>query len=100
MVLIGSGTAGRKWIKYEIKKAWDDGKGVLGVHIHNLKDVLGNQSLKGRNPFEDFTISGRALSSIVQAYDPPYWTSTDVYDYIKKNISAWVETAISIRNSS
>ena len=28
IVLIGAATAGRKWIKYEIEKSWNDGKGV------------------------------------------------------------------------
>jgi hypothetical protein len=32
VVLVGSNTASRKWVKYEIKKAWEEGKGVLGVH--------------------------------------------------------------------
>ena len=31
IVLIGSQTSGRKWINYEIGKAWDDGKGLLGI---------------------------------------------------------------------
>ncbi len=35
---------------------------------------------------------------IVKAYDPPYSRSTTVYDYIAKNLEAWVEEAISIRN--
>ncbi|MCL6614143.1 MAG: TIR domain-containing protein [Firmicutes bacterium] len=101
VVLIGSATAGRKWINYEIKKAWNDGKGVVGIYIHNLKDKDGNQSSKGRNPFEDFTMKrdSRKLSDIVKAYDPPYTTSTDVYDYIKKNLVDWVEEAIQIRNN-
>jgi hypothetical protein len=99
IVLIGTNTAGRKWIKYEIKKSWDDGKGVLGIYIHNLEDNNHRQSSKGRNPFEDFTVRSKDLSSIVRAYDPPYWKSTDVYAYIKNNISDWVEEAISIRNS-
>ena len=33
IVLIGTNTAGRKWIKYEIKKSWNDGKGVLGIWL-------------------------------------------------------------------
>jgi hypothetical protein len=39
------------------------------------------------------------LSSIVGAYDPPYWDSSSVYQYIDDNIASWVETAISIRAS-
>jgi hypothetical protein len=101
VVLIGSTTAGRKWINYEIEKAWNDGKGVLGIYVHNLKDASGKQTSKGRNPFDDFTMKrdGEKLSSIVKAYDPPYTTSTYVYDYIKDNIEKWVEEAIAIRKN-
>jgi hypothetical protein len=98
VVLIGSQTAGRKWVNYEIEKGWNRGKGVVGVYIHNLKDLFGNQSYKGANPFAGFTIDGTSLSSIVKAYDPPYTTSTDVYDHIKKNLEGWVEEAIRIRS--
>lgn len=82
-------------------QTWNDGKGVLGIYIHNLKDVDGNQATKGRNPFEDFTMKrdNQKLSSIVKAYDPPYSTSTYVYDYIKDNVKSWVEEAISIREN-
>ncbi|MCB1194365.1 MAG: TIR domain-containing protein [Leptospiraceae bacterium] len=97
IVLIGSDTAGRKWINYEIQKAWDDKKGVLGIYIHNLKDSAGNQSSKGKNPFDVFTIGDRKMSSIVKAYDPPYSVSNSVYDHIKKNLSIWIEESISIR---
>lgn len=99
VVLIGAETAGRKWIKYEIKKAWTDKKGVLGIYVHNLKDSSGGQSTKGVNPFEDFTIgaSSNKLSTIVKAYDPPYSTSTSVYKHINDNLAAWIEMAIEIR---
>ncbi len=97
IVLIGSKTAGRKWINYEIEKAWNDGKGVVGIYIHNLKDRHLRQASKGKNPFNDFTVNGRTLSSIVKAYDPPYKRSTNVYNYIEDNIEGWVEEAIRIR---
>ncbi|MBD3340065.1 MAG: hypothetical protein GF353_13205 [Candidatus Lokiarchaeota archaeon] len=99
IVLVGTNTAGRKWINYEIKKGWNTGKGVLGIHIHNLKDKDGNQSLTGNNPFTGFTVGDDKikLSSIVKCYDPPYSTSTNVYCYIKENIVDWIEEAIEIR---
>ena len=102
IVLIGADTARRKWINYEIIKGWNDGKGVLGIYIHNLKDSEGKQSSKGANPFAsiDYGNTGKMLSSIVKAYDPPYSTSTDVYDYIKENLANWVEEAITIRNNA
>lgn len=101
VVLIGKNTAGRKWIKYEIEKSWNDGKGVLGIYIHNLKNAKGDKTDKGRNPFEDFTMERdkKKLSSIVKAYNPPYSGSQNVYDYIKKNLADWIETAIDIRDN-
>ena len=99
VVLVGAATAGRKWIKYEIKKSWDDGKGLLGIFVHNLKNKDGEQSVKGRNPFEDFTVGPdkTEMSRIVKAYDPPFSTSTYVYDHIKENLFNWVEEAVKIR---
>ncbi len=96
IVLIGANTADRKWINYEIKKGWKDGKGLLGIHIHNLKDQYGNKSTKGSNPFTGFTVGDdkKKLSSIVKTYDPP----NDVYNHIKENIVDWIEKAIKIRN--
>jgi len=100
IVLIGANTAGRKWINYEIKKAWSDKKGLLGIHVHNIKDVNSAQATKGGNPFLWVPVSGGGnLSSIVKTYDPPYTTSTDVYNYIKTNLSGWIETAVSNRNN-
>ena len=97
VVLIGSNTSGRKWIKYEIQKAWNDGKGLLGIHIHNLQDRNGNQSAKGANPFYSLSLNGTRLSSIVKTYDPPYKRSTNVYAYVAKDIADWAEEAIRIR---
>jgi len=100
VVLIGSGTAGRKWVDYEIGKAWNDKKGLVGVYIHGLKNLGGEQANKGANPFAGFTVGEqkKALSSIVKAYDPPYTSSKSVYDHIKSNLANWVEEAIEIRN--
>ena len=101
IVLIGKDTADRKWVRYEIKRAWNEGLGVLGVYIHGLKDQDGNQSKKGRNPFESFSFKdGRKLSQVVKVYDPPYEYSKTVYDYIKGNIAKWTEDAINARKEA
>ena len=101
VVLIGAETSGRKWINYEIEKTWNDGKGLVGVYIHNLKDFSSNQTSQGGNPFGTFKMSkdGTSLANIVKTYNPPYYTSTDVYNYIKSNIDAWVEEAVRIRGN-
>lgn len=100
IVLIGTNTSKRDWVKYEIEKSWNLGKGVLGIYIHKLKDSFGKQSIKGENPFNNFTINGKKMSAIVKAYDSPYLTSTYVYNHIKDNIENWIEEAIEIRDSN
>jgi len=38
VVQIGTDTAGKKWIKYEIESSHKKGNGMLGIYIHNIKD--------------------------------------------------------------
>ena len=38
IVLVGSNTANRKWINYEIIKSWNERKGVAGICIYGLKN--------------------------------------------------------------
>ena len=99
IVLIGSKTAERKWIKYEIKKAWNDEKGLLGIYIHMLKNANGRTALKGRNPFEDFIVGQRNLSNIVKTFGSGYTNSKNLYSHIRDNLADWVEEAISIRKN-
>lgn len=97
VVLIGTATADRKWIDYEISKAWGDGKGVVGVYVHNLLDANKTQASKGSNPFASLKLGNETLSNIVKAYDPPFTISTSVYNHIKSNLEGWVDEAIAIR---
>lgn len=50
VLLIGAKTAGRKYINYEIEKSMERGNGILGIHIHNIKDQSGNTDTKGDAP--------------------------------------------------
>jgi len=96
IVLVGEDTANRPWVKYEIKKAWEDNKGLFGIYIHNLKCPINGKSNKGQNPFDQLTFNdGSKLSSIVKCYNP---ISTDAYNDIKNNIEAWIEAAIQSRS--
>lgn len=95
VVLVGEETAQRPWVKYEIEKAWNEGKGVLGIHIHNLKCPRNGTCRKGANPFDGFTFqNGTKLSSVVKCYDPK---ATDAYNDIKDNMETWIEAAIQAR---
>lgn len=88
VVLIGEKTSERKWVKYEIERAWELGKAVCGIYIYMLEDSNGNQSKKGNNP----------LSSHIPVFESGYFSSKYIYDDIKINISDLVEKAITLRS--
>jgi len=75
-VLIGSQTASRRWVKYEIDKSIERGNGLLGINIHNIKDFAGNTDYKGTNP----------LPAGYPTYD---WVNNDGYN----NLGTWVDDA-------
>src|SRR4051812_43987808 len=50
VVCIGNGTAGRKFINYEIQKSIDRGNGILGVQIHHLKNFDSEMDTVGDTP--------------------------------------------------
>ena len=93
IVLIGTETASRPWVKYEIQKAWNDGKALLGIYIHNLNCPRNGICRKGRNPFDEFQFKdGRKLSAAVPCYDP---NPINAYRDIASNIVNWINYAIS-----
>ena len=98
VVLIGNATANRKWINYEISKAWNDGKGVVGIYIHKLENQYRQQSKKGHNPFLYVKSDGLQLSRTVKDYDHPSSISTNVYNHIMSTLADWIEEAILIRS--
>ncbi len=97
VVLVGAKTAGRKWIEYEIEKAWKAGKGLVGVHVDKLKDRDGETSAKGANPFAGFTVDGVPLTQLVTCHTPSGATSKAAYADISDNIESWIEDAIGAR---
>ena len=95
VVLIGKETSLRKWVKYEIEKAYELDKGIVGVYIHGLKDSDGYQTTQGSNPFYSvYNKDGHRLSNYIECYNPPHSTSRYVYDDIKENLSNYIERAI------
>ena len=95
VVLIGKTTSTRKWVKYEIEKAYELNKGIVGIYIHKLKDSNGNQTEKGANPFYSiYTNSGERLSKYVQCFESSYTRSQNVYNDIDEHIEDLIENAI------
>ena len=102
VVLVGSKTAGRRWITYEIEKSWNDEKGVVGIRIHGLQNQYGNTAARGKNPFDSLTFNstGAKLSSVVKCYNPAGSTSRDRYAWIQKHLANAVAEAIRIRKNN
>jgi len=76
VVLIGSETASRKWVQYEIEQSVGRGNGLLGIYIHNIKDKDGLTATRGENP----------LPAGYETYD---WINNDGYN----NLGSWVDAA-------
>lgn len=91
VVLVGFATAGRDWVKYEIRRAWETKKGLIGIYIDDLKCMVNGICLRGSNPFSEFTVNGRSLAEIVPCYAPP---ANDAYGNISRNLDGWVTTAV------
>lgn len=91
IVLIGSETTYRPWVKYEIKRAWELKKGLFGIYIHNLKCPRHGTCTKGLNPFSNWTVGNRSMADLVTCYDPNSW---DAYGDISNNLQNWVTSAI------
>jgi hypothetical protein len=97
VVLVGSSTAGRKWIDYEIKKAWELKKGLVGIRINKLLNSSGQSDVAGANPFANWNVKGNPMTNFVSLHDPVGFDSKQVYRSIADNIDAWVEAAIKAR---
>ncbi len=100
VVLIGSRTADRKYVNYEIEESHRRGNGLLGIRIHKLKNKDGETAQRGRNPFTNISATveesdflglwtnkvRKSLSQIYPVYD---WIEHDGY----RNIGTWIEEA-------
>jgi len=91
VVLVGAQTAGRPWVQYEITKAWNERRPLLGIRIHGLADSNGRTSVAGTNPFEKLRVAGGGTASgYVPLFSPGGVGSNAVYASIKQNLATWV----------
>ena len=90
VVLIGSETNSRDYIKYELQQSYARGNGMIGIYIHKVKNLFGYTSSKGSNHFGEIgkDIYGNSVyfSSTYECYD---WVTDDGYS----NLGKWIEKA-------
>jgi len=91
IVLVGSETSNRKYVKYEIERAYNNQKPIFGIFIHNLVCLRTKRTcLKGQNPFTQFNVGNKNLSEIIPCYDPP---QVNTYNFIQNNLINWINKA-------
>ncbi|SDF39466.1 TIR domain-containing protein [Dyella sp. 333MFSha] len=95
VVLIGSETSMRPWVKYEIQRALELEKPLLGIYIHNLKSGNEGVSTKGANPLGTVTFKTPAGATV----KPPVFEpkASDAYNDIEANIEKWIKAAMAQR---
>ena len=90
VVLFGAETYDRPWVRHEIKRSYELGKGMLAIDIHRVKDPQLGPDIQGKNPLDYWsaTQGGKKVpfSSIYPTYD---WVLNDGYN----NLSTWIEAA-------
>jgi hypothetical protein len=90
VVLIGAETNSRPYCIYEVQQSYARGNGLLGIYIHQIKDLSGNTSSKGSNQFGEIGKDGSGnpvfFSSAYPCYD---WVDDNGY----ANIGTWIRIA-------
>lgn len=91
IVLVSGTTAASRWVKYEITKAWNESRPLLGVRIHGLRDKEGHTATWGTNPFGEVTLKGGgSVADHVRLINPPGNDSKAIYNSIDENLEDWV----------
>jgi len=93
-ILIGTETASRPWVKYEIEQSIKRGNALLGIYIHNITCLKTRSTTsQGRNLLNNFVCQNPRIKStsgkcseFYQSYD---WVNDGGYN----NFITWVETA-------
>jgi hypothetical protein len=84
IVLISGETYERDWVLYEIAESERQGMGMLGIRVHNMKDLDGYYGTSGPNPF--------FYADVEKSYPVYDWVNDDGYN----NINRWVQSAATL----
>ena len=80
VVLIGSETAKRPYVAYEIQQSNNNRMGILGIHINGLKDEDRQPKIRGEVPYLLNSVRGKV------------YTPSSLLE-IKDKIGDWIEIA-------
>lgn len=90
VVLFGAETYNREWVRHEIKRSYELGKGLLAIDIHNVKHPQTGADYQGTNPLSYWQVERNGqkvpMSTLYSVYD---WVLDDGYT----NMPTWIEAA-------
>src|SRR5258708_7306328 len=78
VVLIGSDTWARRWVRYEIFKSLERGNQVFGIHINSIKGKDEKTKPLGPNPFNNLSLEFSGDGTLVK---PTEWKNGGWYYY-------------------
>lgn len=89
VVIIGAETSNREYVKYEIQKSYEKGNGILGIYVHQKKDLNGNTDTKGSIAFGEIGKDRYGNPVYLSNYKIYDWVDNDGYN----NMGKWIEEA-------
>ncbi|WP_027505397.1 TIR domain-containing protein [Rhodococcus sp. UNC23MFCrub1.1] len=95
IVLVGQQTSTRPWVKYEIIKAWNDRRPMVGVRIHGLSSMGTSDSI-GADPF----VAAGIGAGRIPLFDPTRRDGAGridtqaTYAQVRSNIGSWAERGV------
>ena len=90
VVLIGTRTATRDWVRYGIEKAWQDRKPLLGIYIHGLA-AGGSIGSAGPSPFEAVDrVTGVPIFNPTVRDWRGHVDPEATFDALARNLELWV----------
>lgn len=96
VVLIGSETSARPYVRYELQQSWNRGNGILGIYIHNIKDRFEKTSRRGNTHFGPI-FPPKFINDYKSTFDDRFesydWITDFGYNQGYLNLDRWIEEA-------
>ena len=88
VVLYGTQTYTRPWVHYEIRKSYQERRGLLGISLQGMSGFIGGP--EDGICIDPFPIALKQVSNFGAPHVPAYnW----VRDNGRQNINSWIEAA-------
>lgn len=90
VVLFGAETYDRPWVRHEVKRSHQLGKGMLAIDLHGVKDPTNGVDVAGTNPLAYWSAKQGGV-------DVPFTRLYHTYSWVKDNgyanMPTWIEAA-------